>query len=305
MTALILSAFAPVFALVALGYLVRASGLMPRPLWIGVSALNHRVLLPAFLFVLIAQMDLSGEGFSNLLAASALGSMILLAVSALACRLLRLETSAHGPLISVSVVWNLVLALALITSLFDAEIAASAAPLVLAGTVIGAAVTIWVFASADGAGVTQSLKRVALDPLIIACAAGFGVAATGLTSQISWLLEPLRLLGTGTVAVILLAIGAGLDFQALRGKVSVLIAGTIVRTVLGPAVFLGLGLVFNLHREALVAMAIAGAAPAAAFTYAVASNFKADTGLMAGMLTATLIASAITLPIATAIAFSI
>lgn len=305
MTALILTAFAPVFALVALGYTVRASGLMPRQLWTGVSALNHRVLLPAFLFVLIAQMDTARAGFNSLLAASALGSVVLLGISIAAGHILRLEQASRAPLISVSIVWNLVFALALIANLFDASAAAGAAPIVLAGATLGAIVTVWVFASSQAASTAQICKRLLTDPLIIACAAGVVVAASGRAADLAWMFEPLHLLGAGSIAVIVLSIGAGLDFQALRGKVSVLLSATLIRTVMGPAVFIALGLAFDLEREALVAMAIAGAAPGAAFTYAVASNFKADTGLMAGMLTATLIASAITLPVAAAIAYSV
>jgi predicted permease len=45
---------------IALGYGVRASGYIPRERWRGVNALNHRLLLPSFLFTLLAQARFDG-----------------------------------------------------------------------------------------------------------------------------------------------------------------------------------------------------------------------------------------------------
>ena len=60
MTQIILSAFLPVFLIIVLGYGVRALGYIPREHWRGVNALNHRLLLPSFLFALLAQAQFDG-----------------------------------------------------------------------------------------------------------------------------------------------------------------------------------------------------------------------------------------------------
>jgi len=98
------------------------------------------------------------------------------------------------------------------------------------------------------------------------------------------------------MAVILLAMGAGLDFAALKGRLRALAAAALLRSLISPAIYLALALGFGLRGEEAALLALAGGAPAAAVTYAFAADFKAEPGLVAGMITLTVLTSAITLP---------
>jgi hypothetical protein len=99
--------------------------------------------------------------------------------------------------------------------------------------------------------------------------------------------------------------GAGLDFAALKGRILPLTTAVVLRCVAGPVVFLGLAVLFHLSGPAALALAIAGAAPSAAFIYAIAADFEADTGLTAGMITLTVLCSAAVSPLAAFLALSL
>ncbi|KAA5804490.1 hypothetical protein F1654_00310 [Alkalicaulis satelles] len=302
MSALIASAFAPVFAMIALGWLVRASGLMDRTLWSGVNALNHRVLLPAFLFVMITRADLSGDHVGELALASTSGSLIMIALGLAAGRALGLKPAETAALTAVAALWNLVLTMALAERLFGPDITGAA--VVLPGVVLGAGAAVAGFAASQGAGPRAALQRIVRDPVLIACAAGMAANLAGL-ARLPFLLTPLELTAAGTMAVILLAMGAGLDFAALKGRLRALAAAALLRTLIAPAIYLGLALAFGLRGESAALLALAGGAPAAAVTYAFAADFRSEPGLVAGMITLTVLTSALALPLVTALALMI
>ena len=305
MTAQILAAFVPVFAIIALGWAVRASGYMPRELWAGVNALNHRLLLPAFLVALFARSDLGAEG-APLLAAATLGAGLMLIGAGLsAARLLKASAGEAAALTAVVVQWNVVLTLVLAERLLGPDAAAPAAAVIAAGVVVGAAAAVASFALAGSGSPTGAAKRIALDPVILACVIGLAASVADLGSRAPVIVGALELLGAGAMAVILMAMGAGLDFAALKGRLRLLIAAAGLRCGLGAAIFLGAGLALGLTGDPLVVMALAGAAPGAAFTYAVAADFKGETGLTAGMLTLSVLLSAAVLPMAAAFALSL
>lgn len=305
MTAQILTAFAPVFAMIALGYGVRVSGYMPRSLWGGVNALNHRILLPAFLVALFARSDLSGPGAPVLAGVASLAGLVLIGSGMMAARLLGASRGEAAALIAVTVQWNVVLTLVLAERLLGPQAAAPAAPVIAAGVLIGAASAVAAFAHAGSGSIRKAGARMVRDPVLIACAIGLAASALQLGQRAPVMVGALELLGAGAMAVILMAMGAGLDFSALKGRIRLLAAAAILRCGLGALVFIGAALLFGFQGDTLVIMALAGAAPGAAFTYAVAADFKGETGLVAGMLTLSVLVSAAVLPIAAAITMAL
>lgn len=305
MTVQILTAFIPVFLIIALGYGARASGYMARPLWAGVNALNHRILLPAFLIALLARSDLTGAHAPQLALVALIAGLILIAAGALAAGLLRASRGEAAALIAVTVQWNVVLTLVLSERLLGPGAASLAAPVLAAGVLVGAATAVAVFAHAGSGSISGAAGRMVRDPVILACAFGLALSFAGLGERAPALVGALELLGAGAMAVILMAMGAGLDFAALKGRLRLLFAAAILRCGAGLVAFVGVGLALGVSGDALVVLALAGAAPGAAFTYAVATDFKGETGLVAGMLTLSVLVSALILPLAAALALSL
>lgn len=304
MTQIILSAFLPVFVVIALGFAVRASGYIPRERWRGVNALNHRLLLPSFLFTLLAQAQFDGANSLMIGGVSALGSAIMIGLALVLGRLVSPSGRITAPMIASAVMWNIVLTLALADRLLGDAIASAGAAVSATGVIIGAAASVAGFALTSGRGLSAALSKTARDPVVLACVLGLIANLSGL-GRVTFLTAPIEMIGAGSMAVILLSMGAGLDFKALKGRMTVLLSAAALRTVIGPVVYLGLALVFGLTGDLAVLMAIAGAAPAAAFIYAVAADFDGEAGLTAGMITLTVLTSLITLPLAAAIALSL
>lgn len=305
MTGQILYAFLPIFGLIALGYGVRAAGYLPREQWAGINALNHRLLLPAFLIALFARSDLTQAGSALLAGAAAASSLVLIGAGLAAARLLKTSRGEAASLCAVAVQWNFVLTLGLAERLLGEQAALTAAPVAAAGVLIGAAFTVASFAWAGSGSATAAVGRIVRDPVLLACTAGLILSFAQLGERAPILVSGLELLGAGSLAVILVAMGAGLDFSALKGRVRILIAAAALRCGLGAVVFTGIALLAGISGDGLVVLALAGAAPGAAVTYAIAADFKGETGLVAGMLTLSVLVSAAVLPIAAAFALSV
>ncbi len=304
MTAAILTAFAPVFAMIVAGYLVRVSGWLPAPVWSGVNALNYRLLLPCFLFAALAQADFGGEGLISLALASGAASLVMAVLALALARALRLNGGATAPLLAVAGLWNLVMFMALSARLLGPDVYAASAAILGPGTVVGAAIAVAAFAVFRTGSNGIGLKRLALDPLVVGALAGLGFNLTGLTA-IPLVTETIALMGAGATAAILISMGAGLEFDALKGRAAPLSLAALLRAVAAPAVFLTIGLALGLPAEHVVLLTLAGGAPGAAITYAIATELDGERPLTAGMLTASVLVSALALPVFTALALAL
>jgi malonate transporter len=305
MTGQILSAFLPIFALIALGYGVRATGYLPRELWAGINALNHRLLLPAFLLALFARSDLTQPGSIQLAGAAALAALVLIGAGLATALLLKASRGEGASLCSVAVQWNFVLTLGLAERLLGDAAPLAAAPIAAAGVLIGAGFAVASFAWAGSGSATGAVRRIVRDPVLLACVGGIALSFTKLGDHAPVAVSGLELLGAGSLAVILVAMGAGLDFSALKGRIRLLIAAAALRCGLGAVAFIAMALALGVTGDGLVVLALAGAAPGAAVTYAIAADFKGETGLVAGMLTLSVLVSAAVLPLAAALSLGL
>lgn len=301
MTAHIVSGFLPVFAVIALGYLVRASGLMPRPAWRGVNQLNYRILLPSLLFVTIARTDFAGPDALRLTVLSLAGTATLAACGFFAVRLMTRSKAVIGAFIAAISVWNIVLVLALATNLFGPEAGPTAIRVLVPGSLLATLIARYCVARASG---RLKPAGLALDPLVLGIAAGLAASFTPL-DRYDEIMRPLDLVASGSIAVILLAIGAGLDFEALKGRYKVLAAAAGMRALVSPLIFLAFGLAAGFGGETLAIILIAASSPTAAFIFALVAEFEGEEGLTAGMITASVLASAIAAPLFVALALSL
>lgn len=292
MTAQILLGFLPVFIVIAIGYSVRASGLLPRPVWAGVNRLNYRVLLPALLFTTLARAELFADGAGRLALVSLAGIAILAGLAFATARVLRLNPAVTGALVGTASVWNIVLILTLAASLFGPEGAATAILVIAPGAVLGTLLSRLAIAPARG---RAALTGALLDPVVLSCALGVLAALTPLSNS-ELFMRPLTMIASASMGIIVLAIGAGLDFEALKGRLAPLGAAAMLRAVISPLIFLPLALAAGLSGQGLAVVMLTAAAPTAAFIYALVAEFEGEHGLTAGMITASVLASAITAP---------
>lgn len=303
MTGLIAAAFIPVFAVIAAGYAVRASGFMPEPFWRGVNALNYRVLLPAILLVTLIGADLTAPGAPRmaLLAGgvTALTALFAWGVSLIATR----DRGIRAGMVAVAAVWNVILFLALAERLFGPEVSGLAAAAFASGLVAATLIGVGVFATAQGGGAATVARKIALDPVLIACTVGIALSLFAPTPP-EIVMAPFAIIGAGALGVILLSIGAGLNFAALKGRLAIMGLAAALRCVAPLALCLGLGIALGLPPTERALLVLAGCGPSAAFVYAMADAFDGRRELVAGMITASVVLSALVLPVAVAIALA-
>jgi malonate transporter len=157
-----------------------------------------------------------------------------------------------------------------------------------------AVLSVWGSAD-DKPDVRRVALRIAANPLILACLAGITANAMG-WFQSGPMADTAALAGRAALPMILLAIGAGLDFTALRARPALLTLSTALKLVVAPLVFIGLGLALGVEGMPLALLAAIGATPGAAAAYVLASEMGGDARLMAGHVTATTLLAFIALP---------
>ncbi len=295
----ILAGFPPVFAVIGVGWACRATGLLPDPVWAGVNRLNYRILLPAVLFVTLSRADFTVENAGALMAASALSGVALGGLGWLALLGARARSGERAALIAVVSAWNLFLFLALAQSVFGAAGAALAPAVLAPGALTAALLAVSAMARSNG---KLSWKVLAFDPVLMGAIAGLAANAAALPENAPALMAPIDILGAGALGVILLAIGGGLRFGALRGRLGLLVRASVARAAVSPLIFLAFGLLFGLSGEPLAILVLAGATPAAAFVYAVVREHDGPAEIAAGMITASAALSALVSPLLTVFA---
>lgn len=289
----------PIAAAIALGWVVRRTGLVQADLWTGINKLAYLVLLPALLFVTIGQADLAGGAAAPFLAAAVLGFLGIAAFSWAMLPILRTDGPSFSSVFQGGVRWNGFVILALAQVSLSAEQAALVA-IVFGPTVplinILCVMALSVWGEHEGSvSVSRVLSRIVTNPLIIGCFAG--MAATVLP----WLQPPLvvdtaELIGRAALPLILLAIGAGLDFSAIGARPRLMAVSVGIKLMAAPALFILLGHLFGLPSSILVVLAAVGGAPGAASAYVLAKELGGNAELMAGHVTVTTLLAFLTLP---------
>lgn len=295
----LITGLVPIAAAIALGWVARRTGLVRADLWAGVNKLAYLVLLPALLFVTIGQADLAGDEAGTFIIASVLGFLAMAGLAWALKPLLQTDGPSFSSVFQGGVRWNGFVILALAQVGLSAEQAALVAigfgptvPLINILCVMG--LSVWGEHEGD-VSMKRVLFRIATNPLIIGCAGGIAAIA------LPWLQPPLvvatgELIGRAALPLILLAIGAGLDFSAIGARPKLLGVSVALKLIVAPAVFLAIGYALDLPTAAMVVLAAVGGAPGAASAYVLAKELGGNAELMAGHVTVTTMLAFISLP---------
>ncbi|WP_300526879.1 AEC family transporter [Maricaulis sp.] len=294
----IAAALLPVFGIIFIGWLLRRSHLLPDASWGPISRLAYLGLSPAILFTSIARADLSEIQLGPFMAAAMLG-FIAMAVITLAIKpALKIPGPTYTSLFQATCRWNGLLILALAIALYGTEgevlvalVMAASIPLVNMECV--AVLSVW----GDGAKPDwrSVAYRIATNPLILGSGLGaiVNLAGIGIPEPI-W--DAVDMLGKAALPLILLAVGAGLNFTAMRARPRLLGLSVFLKLMIAPMVFYGLGLAFGLSGVPLMVLLLTGASPGAASAYVLAKQLGGDAPYAAGDITAAALFSFITIP---------
>lgn len=289
----------PVFALIALGAAVARTKLLSAEGWQGLERINYWVLFPALLFASIVSADIS-RGDAGRLALAVIAADVVIALAVLGARpFLRLSGPAFTSVFQGSVRWNGYVGLGLAGSLLgDAGLglaAVAAAVLVPLNNLLSVYV-LSRFAGAEPASIRQTLRSIALNPLILATVSGGLMLVAGLQPSRP-VLDTLDLLGRATIALGLLCVGAAIDLGPLRRAGVTVLSTSAVKLLVAPALAFAACLALGLTGAPMVAAVLCMAAPLAPSSYILARQMGGDATLAANLVTATTLLSLVTVPL--------
>lgn len=297
----VLTALLPVFTLIALGYGMRRSGFAPDAFWVPAERVTYYVFFPALVIHSTAKAEVAGLSVLPMAAGLAAATFLVLALALLLGRMTKADGPAVSSLVQGAFRPNTYIAIAAVAAAYGAPGLTLAAICIV--TVVPLVNVLCVFVLLEYGNGTSGqgrLKRLFLplagNPLILACLAG------GLLNGLDiHLPEPVSvtvdLLGRASLPIGLLAVGAGLDLKAAKGVGVPVVAVTLLKLAVIPAVAWLACRAFGVEGLTAAVATLYMASPTAPNSYILARQMGGDSALMAGIITVTTLAAAASLPV--------
>lgn len=288
----------PDFSLIICGYLVCRYTALNRTVWEQVESLVYFFLFPVLLFHSIVKSPLDLVAASSLISA---GLLMGLAGIAMAYSLpylpwlgRNIDQRDHAASAQVAFRFNSFIGLAL------AERLAGPEGLLMIAVLIGVCVplfnvaAVWPMARHAKSGFLRELLR---NPLIIATATGLVANLLGFTMPV-WLEPTVTRIGAASLALGLMAAGAGMQLTHLTQAKTLAVAVLSIRHLLLPIVALGLSKLFKLSVPQTTILLAFSALPTASSAYVLAARMGYNGGYVAGLVTLSTMLGVLSLPFA-------
>lgn len=288
----------PDFSLILCGYLVCRYTALNRTVWEQVESLVYFFLFPVLLFHSIARTPLDLQAASHLIMAGLLLGIGSIAMSYVLPKLpfvrQHIDTRLHAASAQVAFRFNSFIALAL------AERIAGPQALLLIAVLIGVCVplfnvaAVWPMARHAQRSFGRELAR---NPLILATASGLLANIVGLHIP-SWTEPTLQRIGAASLALGLMAAGAGMQFGHLMAAKTLAVALLVIRHLLTPLLAYGLALGFALDSTQTSVLLAFSALPTASSCYVLAARMGYNGAFVAGLVTLSTLLGMLSLPFA-------
>ncbi|MFD2646155.1 AEC family transporter [Pseudomonas japonica] len=300
MTLALLLALLPIALLIMLGAWLRHRQFLADAFWPQAERLSYYVLLPALFVHGLATAKLDGVPVQGMMLAL-VSSTVLVALLLVALRrCFAVDDAAFTSVFQGGVRFNNYVGVSAAAGLFGTQGIALAA---VANAAIVPTVNILcvlVFARYGSAGRMtwqDVLRQMALNPLLLACAGGIVLHATGWGLPLA--LEPLlKTLGQASLPLGLLCVGAALDLRAVRSWLRPVGQSSVAKFMVMPLITLAACHLFGLKGEAAIAALLFQALPTASSSYIMARQLGGDAPLMAGIIAGQTLLAALALPLA-------
>ena len=268
----VISSLAPVFGLIVAGYLLKTMGPFGQAFWEGAERLTFYILFPALLVTSIARAKVGGMAMLPMAAALAAATLILAGVLAWARPSLEkggLSGPAFAALFQGAIRPNTYVGIAVLVALYGK-----------AGLPLAAIAIVAVIPLVNFLGIVAHL-RWARPP-----AAGRPAANPGWGEAV-----------VPALPIGLMAVGAGLDLAAARDARAPVTMAIVLKLVVMPLAVDAACRAFGVADVTRAAADIFAALPVSATAYVVSAQMGGDARLMAGIVAASTVAAAVTLPV--------
>lgn len=298
----VFGALLPIFLLIVLGAVLKRKGPLSGEAWKGLADLCYFVLYPALLVKTLSTANLGDVAIANyagaLVTTIAVITLLLLLLRPLLMHVMSVSGAAFTSVFQGVTRWHGFVALAVTGLLLGDKgltyIAITIAVFVPLLNFINV-VVLSVFAGREYR-LKSVVAQVARNPFISACALGIVLNVTGLGLP-KTIVTFLEILGGGGLGLGLLTVGAGLEFNFDRRNSALVAGGTALRLLAMPVLMYACATLFGLEGIARTTAVIACSVPTAASSYVLARQLGGDAPLMAGLITAQVLAATITMPL--------
>ena len=290
----------PLILLVATGWAITRAGLLNTADWQSIEKFSFKVLIPALLVHAIYRSEISLAVSGPYVAA------LILTITAMGLLTLTLRPVFNhenlpntdlSSMFQASTRWNAFIVLLVAAQLFGepglstvAIAMAALIPLINIGNI--AILSALHDRSSGLKGIALTILR---NPLVIASLTGLAINLSGLTVPMP-IDTTLELIGRGTLAIGLIVIGAGFDWQRLLRSSWQIIWGVGLKLIAAPALMFALASLFQLNNLQTICGMLVVSAPTAANGYIVAKQMGGNAGLYADTMSWQLVLSILTIP---------
>jgi len=288
----------PDFSLILCGYLVCRYTALNRPVWEQVETLVYFLLFPVLLFQSIVKSPLDVHAASRLMGAGwTLGlSGIALAYALPHMPVLRhwIDKRDHASSAQIAFRFNSFIGLAI------ADRLAGPQGLQLIAVLIGVCVplfnvgAVWPMVRHARRSLVRELAR---NPLIIATASALVANLLGFSIP-AWLEPSVTRIGAASIALGLMAAGAGMQLGALARAKTLAVSVLAIRHLILPLLAVGIAHLFGLSAVETTVLLAFSALPTASSCYVLAARMGYDGAYVAGLVTLSTLLGMLSLPMA-------
>jgi malonate transporter len=294
-----ITALIPIMILIILGFILRRAKFLPEETWPGIEKLTYFVLFPALLIRTLGKQSLIGAPWPSMLLI-VVGTIM---TSALLLIILRKALSKNNAtftsIFQGGIRFNTYITLAVAQSLYGATGLAMGS--VAAGFMI-VLINLWcisvfvIWGKASFQGVLPFIKEIVGNPLIIACVIGWflSISGIGLPFVVGDVLE---IVGQAALPFGLLAVGAALQLQEIKGHFRAIALSSIAQFGLKPLITISLVSYTGLTGVAAAVLIIAFMTPTAPSAYILARQLGGDKETMASIITVQTLLAFLIMPV--------
>lgn len=298
-----LAAVLPVFLVILLGFALKRRRWVPDAFWGPAETLTYTVTFPALLTANLAKADMTTVAWGPLMSVQALAVLavagaVVVARPALQRRL-GMDASAFTSLFQGTIRPNTYIGLAVAAALLgDQGVTLTAISVAVVVPLVNVLAVSCLARHGDGqsASAARVARGIATNPLILACALGIVLNASGvgLPPVIGPMLE---ILGRAALPVALLAVGAGLSFRHLGHAAAPVAASAAIKLAVLPLLVWGGCVLAGLDAVTTIVAVLYAGLPCSASSYVLARRMGGDSPLMAGIITAQTLASVLSITV--------
>ncbi|SFJ95137.1 hypothetical protein SAMN04488082_11078 [Desulfomicrobium apsheronum] len=296
----VLQTILPIFLLILTGFVLRKAEFPSAAFWPQVERLTYYVLFPALLVGKLASLHITDQPVLFMSVTLALSISAIAGLLLIMRPLVQKDGPAFTSIFQGAIRPNTYIGLSAAGGLFgDEGLTLSAVALM---TIIPLVNVLCVLVlSRHGRdtnirGLQETLVQLGRNPLILSCIAGFTLQFLNISLPAP-VLEGLHLLGSASLPLGLLAVGAGMSFTAALEGWKDIGVGSIFKLLLLPLLAFGIGRTLGLSGTPMGVCLVFTAVPVSVSSYILARVLGGDYDRMAAIITIQTLLALLTLPL--------